>query len=52
VQCTGYTSNAGTSFYDGALTATLIGSDNAAADASPSADKPSIQPLAIKRTGL
>ena len=37
IQCADYTSNAGTSFYDGGVTATLIDSDNGAA---PSASRP------------
>ena len=52
VQCTDYTSNSGTSFYNGAITATLIGSDNGSAGASRTAGKLSTQPPAIKRTGL
>ena len=46
------TSNAGTSFYNGTITATLIGSDNASASASRPAAKLSTQPPAIKRAGL
>jgi hypothetical protein len=52
VQCTDYTSNSATSFYNGAITATLIGSDNGSAGASRPAAKLSIQPPAIKRAGL
>lgn len=48
--CADYTSNSGTSFYDGTITATLIGSDNASASASRTAGELSIQPPAIKRT--
>jgi hypothetical protein len=51
VQCTDYTSNTGTSFYNGAITATLIGSDNGSVGASRTAGKLPIQPPAIKRTG-
>lgn len=52
VQCADYTSNSATSFYDGTITATLIGSDNAPAGASRTAGRLSIQPPAIERTGL
>ena len=47
MDCTGYTGNSATSFYDGGITATLIGSDNAPASARRSASKPPSLPRAI-----
>jgi len=49
IECTGYTSNASPSFYDGGITATLIGTDNAAAPANRTAPKLPTPPLAIGR---
>lgn len=45
VQCTGYTGNSATSFYDGAVTATLINSATGNAAVRPSGSRPLPPPL-------